>query len=649
MKGHLGFAWLVVLGFASAAAAQCPPSCAIPGAGPKDPTADCLNEFATTRMRLNYPPFDPSLPTKLPKMVRCYDGEAGCDLDGQINNSCTFDVDVCLRNADPALPSCTAADVTSVAVTIPHGDPDLTALQSAVNALLPATTNVCTTGQELEVELKGPNAKGVFRKATKKVKIQASSAGATDIDLLKLTCLPHEWPMHGYDHNNRRASAASSPITPANVATLVPKWIFDPVLQGAVDGHITSTPTVAGGLVYVTNWSGWVYAVRTKNGLIKWKYDTGSGGQLGVQSSVTITADGRALVGDSLGVLHCLNAKTGKLLWTASVGNPVTESAHIWGSPVVANNRVFMGRASHSDVPCTQGHLYAFDLDTGAELWRYATVPPKVCNTDTSIACTSDLDCGGGSGTCVDGKGGGVTASVAVDPTGETVYMASVGCYTFPSIGNSDSIFSLVAADGTANWIQRTQSIEQFADGPPYHDYGFLNGPMLIDGDDGMSGTRPLAVAGSKDGSLYAVDQGTGAPVWTRVMIPAPDFAAFGLFNGAIGFQNHKIFATLYDAGGAWPAGNDHFYAFNDLDGSTAWSTQIGASWGSIGISNGMVFAGTQASSNLYVNDATTGGSLDVVPIFGGGNVTGGATIVDGVVYVPFWGGSRGLMALGLP
>src|SRR6185369_4021325 len=100
---------------------------------------------------------------------------------------------------------------------------------------------------------------------------------------------------------------------------------------------------------------------------------------------------------------------------------------------------------------------------------------------------------------------------------GNHVYMASVGCLSRPSIGNSDSIFKLDAATGAVEWAHRTESIEQFqhfAGSPTYHDYGFLNGPILAD----VTGGASLAVAGGKDGALYAVDQATGAPVWTNVL-----------------------------------------------------------------------------------------------------------------------------------
>jgi outer membrane protein assembly factor BamB len=603
----------------------------LPGGGPAQ--HDCHAEFDAPGLALNWPAFDPARP-KPGKEVRCFDGDAGCDADGVVNHECRFAVDVCLRNADPALPACTPADVVSVAVAAPASDAGLTALAAAAAGLVPANSTACTTGQAVTVPLKGPNGAGVFKRGSKTVKVKARTASAADSDKLKLTCVPREWPSHGYDHRNHRATSVETTITPANASLLVEKWSFPA-------GAVTSTPTVGEGMVYVTSWDGNLYALRAKDGLLRWTFETGAS----LQSSATLTADGRVLVGDSTGTVYCLNAKKGTLLWTATVGDTDPANAHIWASPVVANGRVFMGRASHTDNPCTQGHLYAFDLDTGAELWRYATVPARVCNADTNITCTVDGDCPGGQ--CVDGKGGGVTASVAVSADGETVYMVSVGCFTFPSIGNSDAIFALDAATGTADWIHRTQTVQQFAEGPPYHDYGFLNGPSLIDGQDPMGGTRPLVVAASKDGSIYAVDPSTGAPVWTRVLAPAPATAGFGLFNAAVGYANHRFYAALFQFSG-WPASNDHLYAFDDEAGATVWSTQIGASWGSMAVANGVLFVGTNQSSNLLVHDAATGASLATLPM--PGQVTSGASIVGGTVYVGHGpSGPGGVRAFALP
>jgi hypothetical protein len=257
MKHRVTLVVCLFLALEGLASAACPPSCPIPGGGPKAPATDCLSEFGATGMRLNFPYHDPSRPARKARQVRCHDGEVGCDLDGEVNGVCVFDIDLCLRNADPALPDCTPADVTSATITNPKADPDLTALQAAVSGLLPATTNVCTSDQTLSVPLKGPNPKGVYRRAKKKVKVDARTGAARDVDVLKLFCVPHEWPMHGYNHANHRASTLETRLTPANAPALSPKWTLDSNLIGLPLGSVTSTPTVANRLVYTSGWGGW--------------------------------------------------------------------------------------------------------------------------------------------------------------------------------------------------------------------------------------------------------------------------------------------------------------------------------------------------------------------------------------------------------
>ena len=655
--------------FAAPVRAACPPSCAIPGGS--NPALDCQAEFAAN-LQLNYPSFDPARP-KPGKEVRCFDGDAGCDLDDAANHACVFDVDVCLRNSDPALPGCMPADVTGVSVSGTGRDPELAALQSALAGLVPATSNVCTTGRTLTVPLKGPDALGRFKPGKKKVTLKAVTAAGTDADALKLRCIPRGWPSHGYDHRNTRATPLETNLSPANASGLVLKWDLDLGAQigGGANG-VTSTPTVGNGLVYATSWNGFVVAAKQKSGGIKWKYDTQSGTVNGVQSSATLTADGRLIVGDSRSVVHCLAATSGKVLWKAAIGDPAVD--HIWASPTVVGNRVYVGVASHNDNPCTHGRLVALDLDTGTVLWTHKTVPDRICDSDTSIACTSDADCG--TGTCVDARGAGVTATVATDPSGSFVYMDTVGCFTFPSIGEEDSILKLDAATGAVVWKTRVDPPEQFGacandgsiecrdsadcafvSGPCtrtaiHHDFGFLNGPLLVEADDGVGGTRELVVSGSKDGSLYARDPADGSEVWTRAAAPkpvTPAFAGFGLFNGAVGFVSNRFVAALNDFVPALASPPEHLMAFSPVDGSTVWQDEIGASWGSIGAGGGLVVVGTLAADVLYVYDATTGTRLATLTM--PDTVTSGAAIVDGTIYVGYGiaGQAGGVRAFGLP
>ena len=392
---------------------------------------------------------------------------------------------------------------------------------------------------------------------------------------------------------------------------------------------MTSTPTVGFGFVYVTSWNGKVYALREETGELVWTFDLAPAFPIGTQSSATLTADGRLVVGDADATVHCLDARSGEQLWVRALSIPFEGEApsdHNWGSPTVANNRVFVGIASHADSPCTRGRLVGLDLDTGDVLWDLATVPVRVCDNDTSQTCTGDTDCNGG--TCIRGRGAGVTATAAVDATGETVYMNTVGCYTYPSIGDSDSMFRVDAATGNVVWKHRVQLPEQFsacADSGVdcrsaadcggsectkkqfYHDFGFLNGPMVIQADDGMGGTRPLVVSGSKDGTLYAFNPNDGSFAWTNEVVPTPmtpGFAGYGLFNGAIGFANQRIHAALYFVIG--PGGNrrEPSPCLQPVDGHELWHDEIGNSWSHVGIANDLLFAGTEqtmqrCSSNL--------------------------------------------------
>src|SRR5262249_61929003 len=94
-------------------------------------------------------------------------------------------------------------------------------------------------------------------------------------------------------------------------------------------------------------------------------------------------------------------------------------------------------------------------------------------------------------GTCVIGRGAGVTATPALDPTGEWIYMNTVGCYTFPSIGESDSMFKVEASTGNVSWRNRVSRPEQF--GMCSADTGIDCG---VDGDcAGVGGACPEEAA----------------------------------------------------------------------------------------------------------------------------------------------------------
>jgi polyvinyl alcohol dehydrogenase (cytochrome) len=128
-----------------------------------------------------------------------------------------------------------------------------------------------------------------------------------------------------------------------------------------------------------------------------------------------------------------------------------------------------------------------------------------------------------------------------------------------------------------------------------------------------------------------------------------PGFAGFGLFNGAVGFAGDRFFAALNDFIPPIVMPPKHIQAFSAVDGSTVWEDDIGTSWSGVGIANGLVVMGTNATANLYVYDATTGVRLKTLAL--PATTAAGPSIVDGTMYVGYGlGGSvGGVAAFGLP
>jgi outer membrane protein assembly factor BamB len=465
-----------------------------------------------------------------------------------------------------------------------------------------------------------------------------------------------------YDHYNRRATAQSA-ITPANVASLVEKWTFD------TPGGVTSTPTVSDKLVYVTSWDGVLYALDRKKGTVKWSYDTSAT----LQSGATLTPEGRLVVGDSEAKVHCLDAAKGTLLWMRDL--EILPQDHIWSSPTVVNGRVYVGIASDDDDPCTKGRVEALNLDTGEPVWTARTATDRICEDDSTVGCATDGECPSGrcvgmcagdrgiacaddvecgsDGPCEDAIGGGVTATPSTDPTGETVFMASVGCYTGPRVGNADRIFRVRASDGTIEWAMPDFPPEPFSDVPFFNDYGFLNGPIVV------NGATPIVVAASKDGKIYARDAVTGAEAFTEtvgdVTMTSDGFAGFGLFNGPPALAGGRLFTSLNAFGDGTPDAIVHTQAFDGATGDPVWdaSLDIGVTWGAVSVANGVVFVGKGnlglGEPAFHAFDASDGTHLVTFPL--PAQSTSGPSVVGSELFIGFgiFGPTGGVRAYELP
>ena len=121
-----------------------------------------------------------------------------------------------------------------------------------------------------------------------------------------------------------------------------------------------SSPLVAGGLVYVGDWSGKVYALNAKSGRVVWTYQTGDKVKDGVAYG-----GGRVYFGSYDSHVYALNSRTGKLVWKAGAQQRLGATGRFYSTPAVAYGRVYIGG--------TDGKMYSFGATSGKLRWSHGT------------------------------------------------------------------------------------------------------------------------------------------------------------------------------------------------------------------------------------------------------------------------------------
>jgi cysteine-rich repeat protein len=116
------------------------------------------------------------------RTLACTDG-AACDTD-PAPGQCGIDVGLCLNVVDRRAIACAPTDVASVRVQNPSADPELAALQDAVDAVAPTSDRRCTTPVRLTVRTSSRRGS-----AERRVRVVAAdAAGHRDADTFVLRC-----------------------------------------------------------------------------------------------------------------------------------------------------------------------------------------------------------------------------------------------------------------------------------------------------------------------------------------------------------------------------------------------------------------------------------------------------------------------------
>jgi eukaryotic-like serine/threonine-protein kinase len=120
-------------------------------------------------------------------------------------------------------------------------------------------------------------------------------------------------------------------------------------------GNTAASPAFAASNAYFGNFSNEVISLNMKTRRQAWRY-THPQRQFPFYSSAALI-DGKVIIGGRDKMVHCLNAATGKALWT------FTTRARVESSPAVAGGRVYVGS--------NDGRFYVLDLAKGTKLWEF--------------------------------------------------------------------------------------------------------------------------------------------------------------------------------------------------------------------------------------------------------------------------------------
>jgi outer membrane protein assembly factor BamB len=248
-------------------------------------------------------------------------------------------------------------------------------------------------------------------------------------------------------------------------------WEEDAGKGSDTDSLLTSPPVVGGGLIFALDSEAHIWVFRANDGHPVWnrrlapKNGTDMPtlwGLLGTPNTVdppqgmgggVAYDNGKIFVTSGFGVVHCIDARTGREIWQKDMGMPIINA------PVVDGGRVFF--STHDN------HFYALAEADGRNLWDHQGISESA----------------------------GILASTSAAVSGETVIVP----YT------SGEIFALRAQNGQVGWSDvlsrsgHVTALSQLDD---------IAGRPVID--------RNVVYAISQSGVMAAFSVNTGERLWTR-------------------------------------------------------------------------------------------------------------------------------------
>lgn len=338
---------------------------------------------------------------------------------------------------------------------------------------------------------------------------KTGSAPATQgvTDALIASAPEGEWLSYGRDYYEQRYATLTQ-INDQTVKDLGLAWSHD--LETARGQE--ATPLMHDGVLYTTTAWSMVKAFDAATGRLLWSYDPKVPRETLVRVCCDAVNRGAALYGDKLfvgaldGRLIALDAKTGKEVWAKTVV-PDQQSYSITGAPRIAKGKVLIG--SGGAEYRARGSIAAFDPETGAELWRFHTVPGDPSKGFENPAMERAAKTWSGNWWEL-GGGGTVWDSITYDPTTNLVLFGTGNAEPWnpaPVGREGDSLFtsSIVAVNAdTGEYAWHFQET-------PEDRWDFDSNAQITIADLTIGGKqRHVALHAPKNGYFYVLDAKTG-------------------------------------------------------------------------------------------------------------------------------------------
>jgi len=341
--------------------------------------------------------------------------------------------------------------------------------------------------------------------------IKAVTSAVDDAFIKANTATSQDWPTTGLDYAETRFSKLNQ-INADNVKKLGLAWTYPLESSRGVE----ATPVVVDGIMYQTaSWSV-VHAIDARTGKRLWTYDpkvdrtTGYKGCCDVVNRGVALWKGKVFVGVYDGRLVALDAVTGKVAWEKDTLIDKEHSYTVTGAPRVFNGKVVIGNGGAEYG--ARGYITAYDAETGNQAWRWFTVPgdpSKPFEDESMAAAAKSWDPAGKY--WINGGGGTVWDTITFDPELNLVYIGTGNGSPWnrdirsPSGGDNLYLASLVALSAdTGKYVWHYQET-------PGDHWDYTSTQPMILADITIDGTpRKVILHAPKNGFFFVVDRTNG-------------------------------------------------------------------------------------------------------------------------------------------